>query len=33
MSQPTLNAYISMFENNENLPNEKYQLIFEKAVQ
>lgn len=30
MSRPTLNAYISMFENNENLPNEKYQLIFEK---
>lgn len=30
ISRPTLNAYISMFENDEKLPNEKYQLIFEK---
>ncbi|WP_019554497.1 hypothetical protein [Propionispira raffinosivorans] len=30
MSRPTLNAYISTFEKNETLPNEKYQLIFEK---
>lgn len=29
ISRPTLNTYISMFENNQKLSNEKYQIIFE----
>ena len=30
ISRPTLNSYIRIFEAGSNIPNEKYQIIFEE---
>jgi len=33
VSRPTLNNYITLYEKGEELPNEKYQLIFEELFE